>query len=339
MTRILISDAYAREGLEKLEQAADVELVNRPGMSAEELLTVIDSFDALGVRSATKVTPEVIAASKGRLKAVVRAGVGVDNIDLAAAAEAGVSVMNTPFGNTVSAAEHAVALLLAVSRNIPQATASMKAGRWDKKKLAGRQLTGRCAGVIGFGNIGKVVVDRLVGLRLKVLVSDPIATAEESPRSASWLSRACCSLKPTTTLHVPLVPATKHLINDETLTQMKDDAFLICAARGGVVDEEALLRCLDAGRLSGAALDVFANEPVASDDPLVAHPKVICSPHLGASTKEAQLQVSIDAAIKRRFFRTGEAKTRSTSDCITDSRAPPGRTGSRRAGPDLPRAP
>lgn len=313
MTRILISDAYAQEGLEKLEQAADVELVNRPGMGAEELLTVIDSFDALGVRSATKVTPEVIAASKGRLKAVVRAGVGVDNIDLAAAAEAGVAVMNTPFGNTVSAAEHAVALLLAVSRNIPQATASMKAGRWDKKKLAGRQLTGRCAGVIGFGNIGKVVVDRLVGLRLKVLVSDPIATAEDVAALGAELVEPGVLLAQAdyVTLHVPLVPATKHLINDETLAQMKDDAFLICAARGGVVDEEALLRCLNAGRLSGAALDVFASEPVASDDPLVAHPKVICSPHLGASTKEAQLQVSIDAADQLlHFFRTGEAQNK-----------------------------
>lgn len=313
MTRILISDAYAQEGLEKLEQAADIELVNRPGMSAEELLTVIDSFDALGVRSATKVTPEVIAASKGRLKAVVRAGVGVDNIDLAAAAEAGVAVMNTPFGNTVSAAEHAVALLLAVSRNIPQATASMKAGRWDKKKLAGRQLTGRCAGVIGFGNIGKVVVDRLVGLRLKVLVSDPIATAEDVAALGAELVEpgVLFAQADYVTLHVPLVPATKHLINDETLAQMKDDAFLICAARGGVVDEEALLRCLNAGRLSGAALDVFANEPVASDDPLVAHPKVICSPHLGASTKEAQLQVSIDAADQLlHFFRTGEAQNK-----------------------------
>ena len=313
MTRILISDAYAQEGLEKLEQAADIELVNRPGMSAEELLTVIDSFDALGVRSATKVTPEVIAASKGRLKAVVRAGVGVDNIDLAAAAEAGVAVMNTPFGNTVSAAEHAVALLLAVSRNIPQATASMKAGRWDKKKLAGRQLTGRCAGVIGFGNIGKVVVDRLVGLRLKVLVSDPIATAEDVAALGAELVEpgVLFAQADYVTLHVPLVPATKHLINDETLAQMKDDAFLICAARGGVVDEEALLRCLNAGRLSGAALDVFASEPVASDDPLVAHPKVICSPHLGASTKEAQLQVSIDAADQLlHFFRTGEAQNK-----------------------------
>ena len=313
MTRILISDAYAQEGLEKLEQAADIELVNRPGMSAEELLTVIDSFDALGVRSATKVTPEVIAASKGRLKAVVRAGVGVDNIDLAAAAEAGVAVMNTPFGNTVSAAEHAVALLLAVSRNIPQATASMKAGRWDKKMLAGRQLTGRCAGVIGFGNIGKVVVDRLVGLRLKVLVSDPIATAEDVAALGAELVEpgVLFAQADYVTLHVPLVPATKHLINDETLAQMKDDAFLICAARGGVVDEEALLRCLNAGRLSGAALDVCANEPVASDDPLVAHPKVICSPHLGASTKEAQLQVSIDAADQLlHFFRTGEAQNK-----------------------------
>jgi len=309
MTRILISDAYAQEGLELLENAGDVELVNQPGMSAEELLQVIDSFDGLGVRSATKVTPEVIAASKGRLKVVVRAGVGVDNIDLDAAAQAGVAVMNTPFGNTVSAAEHAVALLMSVSRNIPQATSSMKAGRWDKKKLSGRQLTGRCAGVIGFGNIGKVVVDRLVGLRLKVLVSDPVASAEDVAALGAELVdlETLLASADYVTLHVPLVPATAHLINDQTLAQMKDDAFLICAARGGVVDESALLRCLESGRLSGAALDVFEQEPVAADSALVAHPKVICSPHLGASTREAQLQVSIDAADQLlHFFRTGE---------------------------------
>jgi D-3-phosphoglycerate dehydrogenase len=309
MTRILISDAYAQEGLERLEHAGDVELVNQPGMSAEELLQVIDSFDGLGVRSATKVTPEVIAASKGRLKVVVRAGVGVDNIDLDAAANAGVAVMNTPFGNTVSAAEHAVALLMSVSRNIPQATSSMKAGRWDKKKLSGRQLTGRCAGVIGFGNIGKVVVDRLVGLRLKVLVSDPVASAEDVAALGAELVDLDTLLTAAdyVTLHVPLVSATAHLINDKTLAQMKDDAFLICAARGGVVDESALLRCLESGRLSGAALDVFEQEPVATDSALVAHPKVICSPHLGASTREAQLQVSIDAADQLlHFFRTGE---------------------------------
>ena len=313
MTRILISDAYAQEGLQKLETAANIELVNQPGMSASELLEVIDSFDALGVRSATKVTPEVIAASKGRLKAVVRAGVGVDNIDLNAAAEAGVAVMNTPFGNTVSAAEHAVALLMSVSRNIPQATSSMKDGRWDKKKLAGRQLTGRCAGVIGFGNIGKVVVDRLVGLKLNVLVSDPVASAEAVAALGAQLvdSDTLFERADYVTLHVPLVAATKHLINDETLAKMKDDAFLICAARGGVVDEAALLRCLNEGRLSGAALDVFAQEPVAVDDALVAHPKVICSPHLGASTREAQLQVSIDAADQLlHFFETGEAQNR-----------------------------
>lgn len=313
MFRILISDAYADEGIELLDQAADVELVNSPGMSAETLLACIDEFDALAVRSATKVTPEVIAASNGRLKVVVRAGVGVDNIDLQAAVDAGVAVMNTPFGNTVSAAEHAVSLLMALSRNIPQATASMKAGRWDKKKLSGRQLTGRCAGVIGFGNIGKVVVDRLVGLRLKVLVSDPIASAEEVAALGAQLVSfdELLTQADYISLHVPLVPATKHMINADSLAKMKDDAFLICAARGGVVDEDALLACLNSGRLSGAALDVFAVEPHVAGNALVAHDRVICSPHLGASTREAQLQVSIDAADQLlHFARQGEAQNR-----------------------------
>jgi D-3-phosphoglycerate dehydrogenase len=313
MTRILISDAYAQEGLEVLEQAADVELINSPGLSAEELVAMIDTIDALGVRSATKVTPEVLAASNGRLKVVVRAGVGVDNIDLSAAADAGVAVMNTPFGNTVSAAEHAVALMMSLSRNIPQATASMKDGRWEKKKLGGRQLTGRCAGVIGFGNIGKVVADRLVGLRMKVLVSDPIVKAEEVAAIGAELVDldTLFGQADYVTLHVPLVAATKHLINESNLAKMKDDAFLVCAARGGVVDEDALLACLNAGRLSGAALDVFAEEPTAQGHPLVAHPRVICSPHLGASTREAQLQVSIDAAQQLlHFFRHGEAQNR-----------------------------
>ena len=298
MPTILISDAYAQEGLQLLEDASDVTLINRPGLSASELLEIIDSVDALGVRSATKVTPEVLAAAKGRLKVVVRAGVGVDNIDLSAAADAGVAVMNTPFGNTVSAAEHAVSLLMALSRNIPQATASMKAGRWDKKILGGRQLTGRCAGVIGFGNIGKVVADRLVGLRMRVLVSDPIAKAEDVAAIGAELVDLDTLLQTAdyVTLHVPLVAATANLINASTLAQMKDDAFLVCAARGGVVDEDALLACLESGRLSGAALDVFASEPTAADDPLVAHPKVICSPHLGASTAEAQENVAIDVA-------------------------------------------
>jgi D-3-phosphoglycerate dehydrogenase len=313
MFRILVSDAYADEGIQLLDQAADVELVNSPGMSAETLLACIDGFDGLAVRSATKVTPAVIAASKGRLKVVVRAGVGVDNIDLQAAADSGVAVMNTPFGNTVSAAEHAVSLLMALSRNIPQATASMKAGRWDKKKLSGRQLTGRCAGVIGFGNIGKVVVDRLVGLRLKVVVSDPIASAEEVAALGAELVSFDQLLAQADyiSLHVPLVPATKHMINDDSLAKMKDDAFLICAARGGVVDEDALLACLNSGRLSGAALDVFAVEPHVAGNALVAHERVICSPHLGASTREAQLQVSIDAADQLlHFARQGEAQNR-----------------------------
>jgi D-3-phosphoglycerate dehydrogenase len=296
--RVVIADQFAAEGLAILAAAEGIEILDRSGISAADLAELMPTVDGLGVRSNTVVTADLIAASGGRLKAVVRAGVGTDNIDKPAAAEAGVAVMNTPFGNTVSAAEHAVGLIFAISRNIPQATASMKAGRWEKKKLTGRQLTGRTAGVVGFGNIGKVVADRLVGLRMNVLVSDPIASAEEIAALGATLVpfEELLAAADYVTLHVPLIGATKHMINAETLAIMKPDAYLVCAARGGVVDEAALLAALDAGHLSGAALDVFIEEPPPAGHPLVAHPRVICSPHLGASTREAQLQVSIDAA-------------------------------------------
>ncbi len=308
---ILVSDSFAPEGLAILEQAEGIELSYAPSLSVDELRARMPHVDGMAIRSGTKVDADLIAASAGRLRAVARAGVGTDNVDKAAASAADVVVMNTPHGNNITTAEHAVGLIFAVSRNIVQASTAMAEGRWDKSSFGGRQLHGRVAGVVGFGNIGRLVVERLVALGMNVLVADPFFSAEQVAASGAeqvsledLMQRA-----DVVSLHVPYLEATHHLINRETLALMKPDAFLVCAARGGIVDEPALVEALDAGQLAGAALDVFAQEPPAEDHPARQHAKVICTPHLGASTKEAQLQVSLDAAQQLvDFFQRGEVR-------------------------------
>ena len=309
--KILISDKFAPEGVAILEAADGMEVINKPGLSADELNELLPTIDGLAIRSGTQVTAAAIAASRGSLKAVARAGVGVDNVDLHAASAAEVVVMNTPHGNNITTAEHAVALILASSRNIVPAATSMAAGRWEKKRLSGRQLHGRKAGVIGFGNIGKLVVARLAAFGMDVMVADPMHDAEAITAGGGRKVELgeLYAEADVISMHVPLLPATKRMINADTLALMKDDAFLVCAARGGVIDEVALAAALDAGKLSGVALDVFEQEPPPADHPLLAHPKVICTPHLGASTREAQLQVSIDAAHQLiDFFQKGEVR-------------------------------
>ena len=306
---ILVSDSFAPEGLAILEQAEGIDLTYAPALSVEELRAHMPAVDGLAIRSGTKVDAALIAASGGRLRAVARAGVGTDNVDKPAATAADVVVMNTPHGNNITTAEHAVGLIFAVSRNIVQASTAMAEGRWDKSSFAGRQLHGRVAGVVGFGNIGRLVVDRLVALGMTVLVADPFFTAEQvAERGAEQVDLdTVFERADVVTIHVPYLEATHHLVNARTLAMMKADAFLVCAARGGIVDEAALAQALDAGQLGGAALDVFREEPPAADHPLRSHPQVICTPHLGASTKEAQLQVSLDAAQQLvDFFQRGE---------------------------------
>ena len=310
---ILISDSFAPEGLAILERAEGIELSYAPSLSLEELRARMPLIDGLGIRSGTKVTADLIAASGGRLRAVVRAGVGTDNVDKSAATAADVVVMNTPHGNNITTAEHTVGLIFALSRNIVQASHAMAEGRWDKALFGGRQLHGRVAGVVGFGNIGRLVVDRLAALGMRVLVADPFCSpATVAARGAEAVALdTLLKNADVVTLHVPYLEATHHLIGPEALAQMKSEAFLVCAARGGIVDEVALVEALNAGRLCGAALDVFAHEPPAVDHVLRRHPKVICTPHIGASTQEAQRQVSLDAAQQLvNFFTRGEVSNR-----------------------------
>ncbi len=296
MKRVLVSDSLSPQGVEILQRAEGLQVDVKTGMSPDELKGVIGDYDALVIRSATKVTAEILEAAT-RLKVVGRAGIGVDNVDVPAATKRGVVVMNTPGGNTVTTAEHALALMMSLVRNVPQATMSMKQGQWEKKKFQGRELCGKTLGVIGLGNIGAIVADRAIGLKMKVVAYDPFISDERAAKIGVELADLdhLYQRADIVTVHVPLIDETRNLLNREAFAKMKPGAYLVCAARGGIVDEEALLEALDAGQLSGAALDVFRAEPPGLT-PLVQHERVICTPHLGASTSEAQEAVSLQVA-------------------------------------------
>ncbi len=303
MAVVLVTDSLAPEGLEIFERAEGIEVVDAPGLSPGDLLERIVDADALVIRSGTKVTADVIAAGE-QLSVIGRAGIGVDNVDVAAATARGVVVMNTPGGNTTTTAEHAIALMIALARHIPQATASMKAGKWDKKRFVGMELYNRTLGVIGLGNIGRIVAQKAKGLGLKVVVYDPYlseeaaAKADVEPVSFDELLARSEIL----TVHVPRTKDTTGLLGKEAFAKCKRGVLLVNAARGGIVDEAALLEALDAGTVGGAALDVFDPEPPAADHPLVAHERVICTPHLGASTEQAQVNVAIAVAEQVRDY-------------------------------------
>lgn len=303
MPKVLIADKLSPEGIEILERAEGLEVLNKPGLSPEELLEIIPDFDGLVIRSGCKVTAEVIAAATN-LKVVGRAGIGVDNVDIPVATARGIVVMNTPFGNNITTAEHAVALIISLARSIPQASASMKSGKWEKSKFSGMELFNRTAAVIGAGNIGRVVVSLLQGLGMHVIVFDPYLTEEaataigvEQVTFDEMLERA-----DVITVHVPKVKETVGLLNAEALKKVKPGVFIVNAARGGIVDEEALLDALNSGQVGGAGLDVFVEEPPPENHPLVAHPNVICTPHLGASTSQAQLNVAISVTEQVRDY-------------------------------------
>jgi D-3-phosphoglycerate dehydrogenase len=293
---VLVSDGLAPEGLEVFKAAQGIQVDVRSGLKPDEIKALIGSYDALVVRSATKVTAELLEAGS-RLKVIGRAGIGVDNVDVPAATKKGIVVMNTPAGNTVTTAEHAIALMLSLLRMIPQATTSMKEGKWEKKKFEGRELFGKVLGVLGLGNIGSIVADRAVGLKMRVIAYDPFISAERAAEMGVELVSLdeLYRRSDVVTIHVPLLQETRNLVNREAFAKMKPGAFLVCAARGGIVDEAALLEALESGRLAGAALDVFAQEPPGLTA-LVGHERVICTPHLGASTAEAQVAVSIQVA-------------------------------------------
>ncbi|HKE19154.1 MAG TPA: phosphoglycerate dehydrogenase, partial [Kofleriaceae bacterium] len=295
--RVLISDEMSPRAAEILAASPAVEVDVRFGLTAGDLLAAIAGFDGLLVRSRSKATAAVIEAGV-RLKIIGRAGIGVDNIDVAAASRRGIIVENAPSGNAVTTAEHALCLLLSLARHIPQATASMKAGKWEKNKFSGTEIMGKTLGVVGLGNIGRIAADRARGLQMKVLAYDPFIGREAAARLGvelvdldDLLSRADFI-----TIHTPLTAETKGLIGAAALARMKRGALVVNAARGGLVDEEALVAALDSGHIAGAALDVFVEEPPPAGSKLVAHPRVICTPHLGASTEEAQEKVAIEVA-------------------------------------------
>jgi D-3-phosphoglycerate dehydrogenase len=304
--KVLVSDKLADIGVKMFQEAEGIEVDVKTGLSPEELKAVIGDYDGLAIRSATKVTAEILAAAK-RLKVVGRAGIGLDNVDIPAATKQGVAVMNTPEGNVVTTAEHAVAMMLALSRNIPQGTASLKAGRWEKKKLQGKEVFDKTLGVLGYGRIGSIVADRARGLKMKVIVHDPHMTRELiaqhgfEPVTIEELYRRSDYI----TIHVPKMKETLNLINKEAFDRMKPGVFLIHCARGGIVNEKDLLEALKSKKVGGAALDVFETEP-PGDSPLLALDNVICTPHLGASTEEAQTNVAVAVAEQMiRFLTTG----------------------------------
>ena len=292
--RVLVADPIAPEGIEFLSKAADVDL--KTGLDPAELIAIIDVYDGLIVRSETKVTAAVIGAAT-KLRAIGRAGVGVDNIDVAAATEQGIVVVNAPTGNTVSAAELAVALLLAQARNVPAADTSLRAGVWQRADFIGVELRGKTAGIVGLGQVGSAVARRLVAMEMDVLGHDPFVPDDRARLQGVELVDLITLLRESdfNTLHTTLTPGAPALLGAEQFSVVKRGVRLVNTARGGLIDAAALLVALDDGRVAGAALDVFAQEP-ATANPLTHHPRVIATPHLGASTYEAQERVAVDVA-------------------------------------------
>jgi D-3-phosphoglycerate dehydrogenase len=303
--KVLVSDTLAPQGLEILERARGLDTVYKPGLDPDALLEEIADADGLVIRSGTKVSADVIAAAEA-LRVIGRAGIGVDNVDVGAATARGIAVMNTPGGNNITTAEHAVALLISLARHIPQATASMKAGKWEKKRFMGTELYNRTLGVIGLGNIGRIVANRARGLGMKVLGHDPFlsdhmaAILEIDLVSMDELLQRADAIS----VHVPRTKDTLGMIGREAFEKARPGLLVINAARGGIVDEAALLEALEEGRVGGAGLDVFVEEPPPKDSALIQHERVVCTPHLGASTEQAQVNVSIAVAEQVRDFLT-----------------------------------
>jgi len=301
---VLVADAISEEGVKVLAETPGFEVTVRTGMSPKELREVVGDYEGLIVRSATKVTPEVLA-EPGRLRVIGRAGTGVDNIDLEAATKAGVVVMNTPGGNSVAAAELTIAHLTALARNVSQANADLRAGRWERKKYMGAELDGKTLGVIGLGRIGREVARRAQGLRMEVLGYDPFVSSQMAQDFGIDYAELDDLLgrSDIVSLHVPRTDDTYHMIDAAAIKKMKPGVRIINCARGGLIDEAALLEALESGQVGGAALDVFETEP-PTDLSLVNHPHVVATPHLGASTREAQVRVGTEIAGKIKSYLT-----------------------------------
>ena len=297
MPKVLVSDKLSPTAVQIFkDHGVEVDYLPDLGKDKDKLLEVIGGYDGLAIRSATKVTQKIIDAATN-LKVIGRAGIGVDNVDIPAATAKGIIVMNTPFGNSITTAEHAISLMLALARQLPEADASTRASKWEKNRFMGVEVTSKVLGIIGAGNIGSIVADRAQGLRMKVIAFDPFLTPEravelgvEKVELDDLLARADFI-----TLHTPLTEQTRNIISAEALGKMKKGVRIINCARGGLIDEAALLEALKSGQVAGAALDVFMEEP-AVDNPLFELPNVICTPHLGASTTEAQENVALQVA-------------------------------------------
>ena len=324
MPKVLISDALSDAAVNIFrERGVDVDYLPDLGKDREKLQSVIGRYDGLAVRSATKATAPIIKAGT-RLKVIGRAGIGVDNVDIAAATAAGIVVMNTPYGNAVTTAEHAIAMMFALARQLPQASASTHAGRWEKNRFMGVELYAKTLGLIGCGNIGSFVAERAIGLKLRVIAYDPYLTdaralelGVERVDLPALLERADII-----TLHTPLTDQTRNILSAENLKKTRKGVFIVNCARGGLVDEAALKALLDSGHIAGAGLDVFAEEP-ATSHPLFGHERVVATPHLGASTREAQENVAIQIAEQMSDYLVRGAVTNAlNSPSITAEEAP-----------------
>ncbi len=324
MPKVLISDKMNKLA-EDIFKARGVEVDVKTGLKPEELAAIIGNYDGLAIRSSTTVTKEILAAATN-LKVVGRAGIGVDNVDTKEATSKGVIVMNTPFGNSITTAEHAIAMMFAMARDIPQASASTHEGKWEKNKFMGVELYNKTLGLIGCGNIGSIVADRALGLKMNVLAYDPFLSNEKAVElgvkkveldelfeNADFI-----------TLHVPKNDKTKGIINKEAIAKMKKGVRIINCARGGLIVEADLKEALDSGKVAGAALDVFDVEPATKEStPLLGHEKVICTPHLGASTDEAQVNVAIQVAEQMAdFLMTGAVTNALNAPSISAEDAP-----------------
>lgn len=294
--KVLVSDNLGEAGIKLFEAEDGMEVDVKVGLSPEELKTAIKDYDALAIRSTTKVTEDLLDAATN-LKVIGRAGIGLDNVDIPAATKRGVIVMNTPGGNVVTTAEHTIAMMMALTRNIPQATASMKSGKWDKNKFVGKEIYDKILGIIGFGKIGSIVADRTRGLKMRVIIYDPFVTPEliEKAGFESVSLKELYRRSDYITVHIPKIKETIGLINKAAFEMMKDGVMILNCARGGIVNEADLKEAILSGKVAGAALDVFQTEP-PGQCALFELNQIICTPHLGASTKEAQVNVAVAVA-------------------------------------------
>lgn len=305
--KVLVTDNLNDRGVQVFVQTEGIEPVVKKTMTADELMAEIAQYDAIVIRSGTKLTAELIEAADN-LKVIGRAGIGVDNIDVAAATRRGVVVMNTPGGNTVTTAEHAIAMMFSLVRHIPQATSSMRQGKWEKKKFVGFELFNKTLGIVGLGNIGQVVASRALGLRMKVVAFDPFFKHDKAKQMGVELVEMdeLLARSHVISVHVPKSTETHHLLGKKAFAAMRDGAYVINCARGGIVDEAAMLAALESGKVAGAGLDVFESEPPGRI-PLLEHEHVICTPHLGASTEDAQVNVAVAVAQQvAAYLTTGE---------------------------------